>query len=188
MSEINVPFNNIPSVSRGKSPYERSILAFFSGKIRGLIRIKLFQHWGNKEDNDIQVHPHLPKGQNYTEFVSQSKYCLCPSGFEVASSRLTDAIYGGCVPVIIKDQYVLPYSDVLDWSQFSVQVPVDKIPDLKRILLEIPFQKYIEMQKRVLEVQQHFRLNLPAKKFDVFHMILHSVWLRRLNVQLTGFS
>ena len=77
---------------------------------------------------------------------------------------------------------------MLDWSQFSVQVPVDKIPDLKRILLEIPFQKYVEMQKRVLKVQQHFTLNLPAKKFDVFHMILHSVWLRRLNVQLTGFS
>nr|GEW70750.1 hypothetical protein [Tanacetum cinerariifolium] len=149
-SEINGPFNNIPSVNSGKSPYERSILAFFSGKIRGPIRVKLFQNRGNNEDK-----------------------------------WLTGAIYGGCVPVIIKDQYVFPYSDVPDWSQFSVQVPVDKIPDLKRILLEIPFQKYIEMQKRVLEVQQHFRLNLPAKQFDVFHMIFHPVWLRRLNVQLT---
>nr|XP_043623173.1 probable glycosyltransferase At3g42180 [Erigeron canadensis] len=188
MSEINGPFNNTPSVGSGKSPHNRSILAFFSGKVRGPIRSKLFQHWGNNEDKDIQVHTYLPKGQNYSEFISQSKYCLCPSGFEVASARLTEAIYMGCVPVIIKDHYVLPYSDVLDWSQFSVQVPVDKIPDLKKILQEIPFEKYLKMQKRVIEVQRHFRLNFPAKHFDLFHMILHSVWLRRLDVHLATIN
>ncbi|XP_071715235.1 probable glycosyltransferase At3g42180 [Rutidosis leptorrhynchoides] len=185
MSEINGPSNNIPNVIKGESPYNRSILAFFAGKVRGAIRVKLFKHWGNDEDDDIQVHNHLPKGQNYTEFLSRSKYCICPSGFEVASSRLTDAIYTGCVPVIIKDHYVLPYGDVLDWSRFSVQVPVNKIQDLKKILQEIPFSRYLEMQKRILEVQHHFKLNFPAKRFDVFHMILHSVWLRRLDVRLT---
>ncbi|KAI3803026.1 hypothetical protein L1987_31174 [Smallanthus sonchifolius] len=188
MSEINGPFDNIPHASGGQSPYNRSILAVFSGKIRGYIRERLFQYWGNKQDNDIQVSGHLPKGKNYTELLSQSKYCLCPSGFEVASSRTTDAIYTGCVPVIIKDHYVLPYSDVLDWSQFSVQVPVDKIPEIKRILQEISFSKYLEMQKKVIEVQRHFMVNLPAKHFDVLHMILHSVWLRRLNVQLNSFN
>ncbi|KAI3714863.1 hypothetical protein L6452_21823 [Arctium lappa] len=184
MTEINGPFDNIPSVSSGQSPYNRSILAFFAGGNHGVVRKKLFQYWGNKEDDDIQVYTHLPKDQNYTEFLSRSKYCLCPSGYEVASARVTEAIYVGCIPVTIKSHYVLPYSDVLDWSQFSIQVSVDKIPDLKRILEEIPFSKYLEMQKRVMEVQRHFIVNIPAKNFDVLHMILHSVWLRRLNVQL----
>ncbi|KAI3775423.1 hypothetical protein L1987_49999 [Smallanthus sonchifolius] len=184
MTEINAPYSNIPSVSSGKSPYNRSILAFFAGGNHSYVRNKLFHYWGNKEDADIQVHTYLPKGENYTELLSQSKYCLCPSGYEVASSRATEAIYVGCIPVIIKDHYVLPYSDVLDWSQFSVQVPVDKIPDLKRILEDISFPKYLEMQKRIMEVQRHFMVNFPAKHTDVFHMILHSVWLRRLNVRL----
>ncbi|PWA50374.1 exostosin-like protein [Artemisia annua] len=188
MTEINAPLDNIPKTSSGQSPYNRPILAFFAGANHGVVRQKLFQHWGNNSDNDIQVYNHLPKNKNYTELLCQSKYCLCPSGYEVASSRATEAIYTGCIPVIIKDHYVLPYSDVLDWSQFSVQVPVDKIPDLKSILQGIPFSKYLEMQKRVLEVQRHFMVNLPAKHFDVLHMILHSVWLRRLNVQLTGFN
>ncbi|KAI3775426.1 hypothetical protein L1987_50002 [Smallanthus sonchifolius] len=72
--------------------------------------------------------------------------------------------------------------------QFSVQIPVDKIPEIKRILQKIPFSKYLEMQKKVIEVQRHFIVNLPAKHFDVLHMILHSVWLRRLNVQLNSFN
>nr|XP_043626090.1 probable glycosyltransferase At5g11130 [Erigeron canadensis] len=184
MTEINTPVDNIPIMSNGQSPYNRSVLAFFAGGNHGVVRENLFQHWGNKEDNDIQVYSYLPKGKNYTELLGQSKYCLCPSGYEVASSRVTEAIYHGCVPVIIKDHYVLPYSDVLDWSQFSVQVPVNKIQDLKRILEEIPYSKYIEMQKRVIQVQRHFSVNIPAKPYDVLHMILHSVWLRRLNVLL----
>ncbi|XP_076915415.1 putative glycosyltransferase At5g20260 [Bidens hawaiensis] len=184
MTEINGPYTGIPSVSSGQSPYNRSILAFFAGGNHGFVRNKLFKYWGNKEDSDIQVHTYLQKDQNYTELLSQSKYCLCPSGYEVASARATEAIYVSCIPVIIKDHYILPYSDVLDWSQFSVQVPLDKIPDLKRILQDISFTKYLEMQRRVMDVQRHFMVNLPAKETDVFHMILHSVWLRRLNVRV----
>ncbi|XP_071685545.1 probable glycosyltransferase At5g20260 [Rutidosis leptorrhynchoides] len=184
MSEIYGPFNNIPLVGSGQSPNNRSILAFFAGGNHGYVRNKLFQSWGNKQDSDIQVHSYLPKGENYTELLSKSKYCLCPSGYEVASARLTEAIHMGCVPVVIKDHYVLPYNDVLDWSQFSVQVAVTNIPDLKGVLDDIPFSKYLELQKKVMEVQKHFTLNIPAKNFDVFHMILHSVWLRRLNFQL----
>ncbi|KAI3790309.1 hypothetical protein L2E82_03259 [Cichorium intybus] len=184
MTESKAPFDGIPVVSSGHSPYNRSILAFFAGGLHGDARERLFQYWGNKEDNDIQVYNYLPKGENHTEWLSKSKYCLCPSGYEVATSRLTEAIYVGCVPVIIKDHYVIPYSDVLDWSQFSVQVPVDDIPNLKRILQEIPFSKYLEMQERLIQVQRHFAVNIPAKHFDVFHMIFHSVWLRRLNVRL----
>ncbi|CAI9259467.1 unnamed protein product [Lactuca saligna] len=184
MTESTAPFNNIPVISSGHSPYNRSIFAFFAGGIHGDVRKRLFEHWGNNEDKDIQVYNYLPKGENHTEWLTKSKYCLCPSGYEVASSRLTEAIYVGCVPVIIKKNYVIPYNDVLDWSQFSVQVPVDDIPNLKKILQAIPFSKYLEMQKRLIEVQRHFAVNIPAKPFDVLHMIFHSVWLRRLNVRL----
>ncbi|KAL8189597.1 hypothetical protein R6Q57_029163 [Mikania cordata] len=188
MSESKAPFDNIPAATSGESPYNRPILAFFAGGVHGFVRERLFQYWGNNQDDDIQVRTYLPKPQNHTELLTQSRYCLCPSGYEVATSRLTEAIYAGCVPVVIKDHYVLPYSDVLDWSQFSVQVPVDKIPEIKRILQEIPFSKYMEMQQKVVEVQKHFMINLPAKHYDVIHMILHSVWLRRLNVQLNSFN
>ena len=114
--------------------------------------------------------------------MKKSKYCICPSGHEVASPRIVEAIYAECVPVLISQHYVLPFSDVLDWGSFSVQVSVDEIPNLKKILLGIPQDRYIRMQERVKQVQRHFVVNNPPKRFDVFHMIIHSIWLRRLNV------
>ncbi|KAF5482229.1 hypothetical protein F2P56_002817 [Juglans regia] len=183
LPEIYLPFGKLRRPIQGQDPTNRPILAFFGGRDHGHIRKVLLKYWKDK-DRDVQVHEFLPKGPNYTKIMGQTKYCLCPSGFEVASPRVVEAIHTGCVPVIISDSYCLPFSDVLNWSQFSVQIPAEKIPEIKTILQGIPHEKYLKMQKNVMRVQRHFVLNRPAKPFDVIHMVLHSVWLRRLNFAL----
>lgn len=167
----------------GPSPSRRSILAFFAGGVHGPIRPVLLEHWENK-DEDIRVHKYLPKGVSYYEMMRKSKYCLCPSGYEVASPRVVEAIYTGCVPVLISEHYVPPFSDVLNWKSFSVALSTRDIPNLKSILTSISPRQYIRMHRRVVQVRRHFEFNSPPKRFDVFHMILHSIWLRRLNVRI----
>nr|XP_027188185.1 probable glycosyltransferase At5g03795 isoform X2 [Cicer arietinum] len=181
--EINLQTGTIHGFVGGPSPSKRSVLAFFAGGLHGPIRPILLDHWENK-DEDIQVHKYLPKGVSYYDMLRKSKFCLCPSGYEVASPRVVEAIYTGCVPVLISDHYVPPFSDVLNWKSFSVEVSVDDIPNLKKILLSISPRQYIRMQRRVGQVRRHFEVHSPPKRFDVFHMILHSIWLRRLNFRV----
>lgn len=182
--EINLPIGNISELTTAGSP-NRTVLAFFAGRLHGKIRQYVFKHWKDK-DKDIIVWEQMPKSSNfsYKEMMEMSKFCLCPSGFEVASPRIVEALYAECVPVLVSEDYVLPFSDVLDWDKFSVRVSVSELPELKRILTGIGDDEYASLRRRVRQVQRHFVVNDPPKRYDVFNMMLHSLWLRRLNLRI----
>ncbi|KAJ6435076.1 hypothetical protein OIU84_000331 [Salix udensis] len=146
----------------GKPASKRSILAFFAGSMHGYLRPILLQQWGNK-DPDIKVFGKLPKVKgrgkmNYAQYMKSSKYCICAKGFEVNSPRVVEAIFYECVPVIISDNFVPPFFEVLNWESFAVFVLEKDIPNLKNILLSIPENKYREMQKRVKKGTTSFSL------------------------------
>ncbi|GJY86018.1 probable glycosyltransferase [Tanacetum coccineum] len=183
MPEINLKTGSLEGIVGGISPSRRTILAFFAGRLHGNIRSHLLNQWKGK-DNDIQVYEQLPKDISYEHKLKTSRFCLCPSGYEVASPRVVEAIYAECIPVLISDSYIPPFSDVLNWNSFSVQVQVRDIPNLKQILEGISQTQYLRMHRRVKKVQRHFVINETPKRFDFFHMTVHSIWLRRLNVQI----
>ncbi|KAG6649633.1 hypothetical protein I3843_07G219800 [Carya illinoinensis] len=185
LPEIHLYGGNLPSKLLTPPPADapRPYLAFFAGGVHGPIRPILLHHWKNR-DNDLRVYEYLPKELDYYSFMLQSKFCLCPSGHEVASPRIVEAIYAECVPVILSDSYVLPFSDVLRWEAFSIQVDVSEIPRLKEVLSAVSEERYRRFKENLKVVRRHFVLNKPAQRFDVFHMILHSVWLRRININL----
>ncbi|OVA02131.1 Exostosin-like [Macleaya cordata] len=168
----------------GKRVSQRPILAFFAGNMHGRVRPKLLQVWGDK-DEDMRIYGPLPlrvsKKMSYVQHMKSSRFCICPMGYEVNSPRIVEAFYYECVPVIIADNFVLPFSEVLDWSAFSVVVAEKDIPNLKDILLAIPLRRYLNMQTNVKMLQKHFLWNPRPIRYDLFHMILHSIWYSRLN-------
>ncbi|KAL3532507.1 hypothetical protein ACH5RR_006028 [Cinchona calisaya] len=167
----------------GKPPSQRHILVFYAGNMHGYLRPILLKHWKDK-DPDMKIFGPMPPGvaskMNYIHHMKSSKYCICPKGYEVNSPRVVEAIFYECVPVIISDNFVPPFFEVLNWNSFSVILAEKDIPNLKDILLSIPEDKYLEMQLGVREVQQHFLWHAKPLKYDLFHMILHSIWYNRV--------
>ncbi|XXG45833.1 hypothetical protein AAC387_Pa02g0809 [Persea americana] len=180
---VRLPQNPLRGLG-GKPASKRPILAFFAGNMHGSVRPILLQHWENK-DPEMKILGPMPHGSKrkmtYIQYMKTSKYCICPRGYEVNSPRVVEAIFHECVPVIISDNFVPPFFDVLDWEAFAVFVAEKDIPMLKDILLSIPEKKYLELQLRVKKVQQHFLWHSRPVKYDIFHMILHSIWYNRVH-------
>ncbi|XP_010435540.1 PREDICTED: probable glycosyltransferase At3g07620 isoform X2 [Camelina sativa] len=168
----------------GKTPSERKILAFFAGSMHGYLRPRLVKLWENKEP-DMKIFGPMPRDpeskKQYREYMKSSRYCICARGYEVHTPRVVEAIMNECVPVIIADNYVPPFFEVLNWEEFAVFVEEKDIPNLRNILLSIPEERYIGMQARVKAVQQHFLWHKKPVKLDLFHMILHSIWYSRVH-------
>ncbi|XP_027904719.1 probable glycosyltransferase At5g03795 [Vigna unguiculata] len=166
----------------GNRVSKRKTLAFFAGGMHGYVRPILLQHWENK-DPDMKIFGTLPKSKgnrNYIQYMKSSKYCICAKGYEVNSPRVVEAIFFECVPVIISDNFVPPFFEMLNWESFAVFVLEKDIPNLKSILLSIPQKRYLQMQMMVKKVQQHFLWHRSPVKYDIFHMILHSIWYNRV--------
>ncbi|KAL5558676.1 hypothetical protein UlMin_034887 [Ulmus minor] len=179
---VRLPKNPLRDLG-GKPLSKKSTLAFFAGSMHGYLRPILLQHWQNK-DPDMKIFGKLPKSKNnknYVNYMKTSKYCICAKGFEVNSPRVVEAILYECVPVIISDNFVPPFFEVLNWESFAVFVLEKDIPNLKNILISIPEKRYRQMQMRVKRVQQHFLWHPKPVKYDIFHMILHSVWYNRIH-------
>ncbi|XP_050903531.1 probable glycosyltransferase At5g03795 isoform X3 [Lathyrus oleraceus] len=168
----------------GKPPSERIILAFFAGGMHGYLRPILLKHWENKEP-DMKIFGQMARDAEgkriYMEYMNSSRYCICARGYEVHTPRIVEAIFSECVPVIISDNYVPPFFEVLKWETFSVFVRESDVPSLRDILLSIPEKKYLALHLGVKKVQQHFLWHKIPVKFDLFHMILHSIWNNRLS-------
>ncbi|XP_022965720.1 probable glycosyltransferase At3g07620 isoform X3 [Cucurbita maxima] len=167
----------------GKPPSERTTLAFFAGSMHGYLRPILLHYWENKEPDMMIVGP-MPnsiEGKSaYMKQMKSSKYCICARGYQVHTPRVIEAILNECIPVIISDNYVPPFFEVLNWESFSVFVKERDIPNLRDILLSIPEENYLAMHSRVKMVQQHFLWHEKPAKYDAFHMILHSIWYTRV--------
>ncbi|KAK4383888.1 putative glycosyltransferase [Sesamum angolense] len=168
----------------GKPASQRHILAFYAGNMHGYLRPILLKYWRDKEP-DMKILGPMPPGvaskMNYIYHMKSSKYCICPKGYEVNSPRVVEAIFYECVPVIISDNFVPPFFEVLNWDAISVIIAEKDIPNLRSILLSIPEEKYMDMQLGVRKVQQHFLWHAKPVKYDLFHMTLHSIWGAQVN-------
>ncbi|KAK2446246.1 Exostosin family protein [Trifolium repens] len=175
---IENPIKNIG----GNPPSQRPILAFFAGGLHGYVRPMLLKLWENKEP-DMKISgplPHVKGNRNYIELMKSSKFCICARGHEVNSPRVVEAIFHECIPVIISDNFIPPLFEVLNWDSFAVFIKEKHIAYLRDILLAISEEKYLEMHKRVKKVQEHFLWHHEPVKYDLFHMLLHSIWYNRL--------
>ncbi|KAK9170204.1 hypothetical protein Syun_002344 [Stephania yunnanensis] len=147
---------------------DRKKLAFFAGSMNSPVRAKLIETWRN--DSEIFVNSGRLKTP-YSDAMLGSKFCLHVKGFEVNTARVVDALYYGCVPVIIANYYDLPFADILNWKSFSVVVATLDIPLLKKILQEVVDDEYATMQGNVMKVAgTHFEVKETRIRKRIFIM------------------
>ena len=87
-------------------------------------------------------------GGGETRLESRTKeftpHCVCIvfAGFGYHSFRLTEVMGGGSIPVILIDNYVLPFEGLLDWSSFSIRLPEHQLTNLPVPSLCFSFSLY----------------------------------------------
>ena len=93
----------------------------------------------------------------FEDLLANTTFSLVVGGHSIFSPRLLEVLAAGAIPVIVADEWVLPYSDVIDWEAVAVQVPYRRWNETVEILRGIGEEKrrgYKEMGRVVYE--RHF--------------------------------
>ena len=99
----------------------------------------------------------LSSNQYHKKLLS-SKFCLVLKGDTTSSKRLFSAISGACIPVIISDGLKLPFSNIINYSSFTITFPESVIHDMNTLLQylrQLPIEKYTEMYCALVEARRH---------------------------------
>ncbi|KAK4822697.1 hypothetical protein QYF61_019606 [Mycteria americana] len=104
----------------------------------------------NLSDGVPAVRKRCHKNQvfDYPQVLQESTFCVVLRGARLGQAVLSDVLQAGCVPVIIADSYILPFSEVLDWKRASVVIPEEKMPEMYSILQSVPQRQIEEMQRQ----------------------------------------
>jgi len=85
----------------------------------------------------------------YPHILQDATFCLVIRGSRMAQVALHDALMAGCIPVVVADMFVMPFSEVLDWKRAAVRVQERDLADVMDIIQKISLEKIYSMRKQV---------------------------------------
>ena len=66
--------------------------------------------------------------------------------------HLEAPIIMGCIPVVVQDEILVPWENVLDFGSFGLRIPRAQLPRLPQILRAIPEERVRELQRGLVAV------------------------------------
>lgn len=134
---------------------EKSHLAFLAGKSSSKVRARIMEHFA--DDPDVLIpHSRLSHDKFVCE-MTKSVFCLSPRGLAAWSPRLEEALYAGCIPVIIADYYEPPFSHILNYQEFTIRISSDVWNSTKDVLQRVSMAERERLLRNGRAAQKVFR-------------------------------
>ncbi|XP_072164852.1 exostosin-2-like [Diadema setosum] len=86
---------------------------------------------------------------SYPHILQEATFCIILRRARLGQAALSDALQAGCIPVIISDSYILPFSEVIDWQRASLVIRESNIADIPSILRAIEPEQIQLMRQQV---------------------------------------
>lgn len=151
----------------------RKALALFAGNVERVpLRLALNKSVGGKPG--IRMVSGRLAQEDYREALLTSTFCLCPKGAAVWSPRLMEAIWFGCIPVIIADHYWAPFSCFFNWQEIAVFVPEKEVHSTYKRIRAVSDKMVVKMQKSLRNVRKFLRGNKHT-----LQQIMTELWLKQ---------
>ena len=92
----------------------------------------------------------------YDEVMARSVFTLCPAGYGRWSFRFIEALLHGSIPVLLCDDYVMPFADQFRWDDYCIVVPERDALATVDMLRALPVERVTALQANILRDRARF--------------------------------
>ncbi|XP_002738985.2 exostosin-2-like [Saccoglossus kowalevskii] len=85
----------------------------------------------------------------YPQILQEATFCIVLRGARLGQTALSDALKAGCIPVVLSDTYVLPFSQVLDWKRAAIRLNEEDLDQVASVLRSISPTRINSLRKQV---------------------------------------
>lgn len=145
------------STPRFRQDKQRDMLFYFSGYSRSDmaysmgVRQAVIAMFGNSTRKDIAINK-IGVGP---EAMLRTRFCLAPPGLGWGR-RLTEAVFAGCVPVLVHDHVYPPLWELLPYERFSLRLNRHNLHRLLDVLDGVTPEQLGRLQQGLAEVHRAF--------------------------------
>jgi hypothetical protein len=151
----------------------RKYLASFQGVLSHPVRAALGQfHDGDKfiikiveknRHNTLKLDATAGRADDdYRDIMENADFAFIPRGDALFSYRLLEAMSFGCIPIILSDNWVLPFHRLIDWSSCSLRPREDEIGGCVALLKGLSDAEVLHRKRKVLEIYQRYFASLET--------------------------
>ncbi|EDV20368.1 uncharacterized protein TRIADDRAFT_1026, partial [Trichoplax adhaerens] len=112
--------------------------------------------WREHQDSRCVVDELTYGEYDYQDLLINSTFCLVPRGRRLGSFRFLEALQFGCIPIVLSNGWVLPFSEVIDWKKACVQIDERQLFDVPELIESISDEKILAMKQQSIFLWQTY--------------------------------
>jgi len=101
---------------------------------------------------------------SYHDLMARSIFTLCPAGYGRWSFRFVEALLNGSIPILLSDEYVLPFGDRIDWSKYCYVTEERHLFSLTDFIQRLSIDEINEKQKSIAKDRHIFEKEFIMEK------------------------
>ncbi|VUZ45334.1 unnamed protein product [Hymenolepis diminuta] len=149
---------------------------------------KHMDNWNLYADSRCPVDNAYYETVSYEELLHNSTFCLIPRGRRLGSFRFLEALEAGCIPVLLANDWELPFAEVIDWSHAAILADERTLSRLPVLLRNIPESRIVQMREKVRFIWSSYFRSADTIVHATLLLIFDRLTLRRRNYELWNRS
>eukprot|EP00933_Yihiella_yeosuensis_P038287 TRINITY_DN32228_c0_g1_i1.p1 TRINITY_DN32228_c0_g1~~TRINITY_DN32228_c0_g1_i1.p1 ORF type:complete len:372 (+),score=54.18 TRINITY_DN32228_c0_g1_i1:146-1261(+) len=114
-----------------------------------------------------------PSKSQYASLMRDSDFSLCTRGDQLATRRVFESLSFGTIPVILADDWLLPFDEIINWQEIAVIVKQHAWTTVPELLRSISASERCLMRKRGLEIFKKYFSDVLGNIEGFFAVMTH---------------